>query len=94
MPNPVDIYVGSKLRERRTLLGISQNKLGDLIGVTFQQIQKYEKGSNRMGASRLYQIAKVLLIPVSYFFEGYEEAEGEIALVKKLRPTEAQNEKN
>ncbi|MFC1659260.1 helix-turn-helix domain-containing protein [Pseudomonadota bacterium] len=76
MPNPVDIHVGVRLRMRRTMLGLSQNKMGDLIGVTFQQIQKYEKGVNRIGSSRLYQISKILLIPVSYFFEGYEE-EGE-----------------
>jgi len=73
--NPVDIYVGSRLRMRRSLLGISQNKMGSLIGVTFQQIQKYEKGVNRIGSSRLYQISKILLIPVSYFFDGYDETE-------------------
>jgi len=72
--NPVDIYVGSRLRMRRSLLGISQNKMGSLIGVTFQQVQKYEKGVNRIGSSRLYQISKILLIPISYFFDGYDEA--------------------
>lgn len=75
MPNPVDIYVGSRLKQRRTMLGLSQNKMGDLIGVTFQQIQKYEKGVNRIGSSRLYQFSKILLIPVSYFFDGYDESE-------------------
>ena len=75
MTNPVDIYVGSRLRMRRTMLGLSQNKIGEMIGVTFQQIQKYEKGINRMGSSRLYQFAKILLVPISYFFDGYENLE-------------------
>ena len=73
MPNPVDIYVGQKLRMRRKMLGLSQNQLGKKIGVTFQQIQKYEKGINRMGSSRLHEIATILLLPISYFFDGYDE---------------------
>ena len=73
MANPVDIYVGSRLRMRRTMLGLSQNKIGEMIGVTFQQIQKYEKGINRMGSSRLYQFARILFVPISYFFDGYED---------------------
>jgi len=77
--NPVDIYVGSRLKIRRTMLGLSQNKMGELISVTFQQIQKYEKGVNRIGSSRLYQISKILLIPISYFFDGYDETEEGIA---------------
>jgi len=67
---PVDQYVGRKVRERRLLVGLSQEKLGELVGVTFQQIQKYEKGANRIGASRLSQIAAVLGVSVAYFFEG------------------------
>jgi transcriptional regulator with XRE-family HTH domain len=82
MANPVDVYVGSRLRMRRTMLGLSQNKMGDLIGVTFQQIQKYEKGVNRIGSSRLYQVSKILLVPVSYFFEGYEEITTEASMLK------------
>jgi transcriptional regulator with XRE-family HTH domain len=68
-PNPIDIHVGSRVRLRRTMLGMSQEKLGENLGITFQQIQKYEKGANRIGASRLQQIAGVLNTPVSFFFE-------------------------
>ncbi|TAK46664.1 MAG: XRE family transcriptional regulator [Xanthobacteraceae bacterium] len=69
-PNPVDKYVGSRVRMRRIMLGMSQEKLGDALGLTFQQVQKYEKGTNRVGASRLQQIAEVLQVPVSFMFEG------------------------
>ena len=68
--HPVDIHVGKKLRSRRTILGKSQEEIGSAVGITFQQIQKYEKGTNRIGASRLQQIALVLSVPVSFFFEG------------------------
>ncbi|HVZ15132.1 MAG TPA: helix-turn-helix transcriptional regulator [Bauldia sp.] len=68
-PNPVDIHVGSRVRLRRMMLGMSQEKLGEHLGITFQQIQKYEKGTNRIGASRLQHIARVLTVPVSFFFE-------------------------
>ncbi len=68
-PNPIDIHVGSRVRLRRMMLGMSQEKLGENLGITFQQIQKYEKGTNRIGASRLQQIARVLSMPVSFFFE-------------------------
>lgn len=67
-PNPIDIHVGSRIRERRTLLGMSQSKLGDSIGLTFQQVQKYERGTNRVGSSRMYELARVLDVPVAYFF--------------------------
>ena len=69
-PHPVDIHVGSRVRLRRTMIGMSQEKLGDAIGLTFQQVQKYERGTNRMGASRLYQVSCVLDVPVEFFFEG------------------------
>lgn len=69
-PNPVDKYVGSRVRMRRIMLGMSQEKLGKALGLTFQQIQKYEKGTNRVGASRIQQIAEVLNVPVSFLFEG------------------------
>jgi transcriptional regulator with XRE-family HTH domain len=69
-PNPTDIYVGSRIRLRRNMLGMSQETLGEKLGITFQQIQKYEKGTNRVGASRLQAIASVLGAPVSFFFEG------------------------
>ena len=65
----VDVHVGMRMRQRRTLLGMSQTKLGDAVGLTFQQVQKYECGSNRMGASRLFEFANVLNVPVAYFFE-------------------------
>lgn len=70
VPNPVDKYVGSRVRMRRIMLGMSQEKLGEALGLTFQQVQKYEKGTNRIGASRLQQISEILQIPVSFLFEG------------------------
>src|SRR3954453_4529208 len=69
-PNPIDRHVGSRVRMRRMMLGMSQEKLGDALSLTFQQVQKYEKGTNRMGAGRLQQIAQTLQVPVSLFFEG------------------------
>jgi transcriptional regulator with XRE-family HTH domain len=69
-PNPIDKHVGSRVRMRRMMIAMSQEKLGERLGITFQQIQKYEKGTNRIGASRLQQIASVLSVPVSFFFEG------------------------
>ena len=69
--HPVDVHVGKRLRLKRTIMGLSQESIGKAIGVTFQQIQKYERGINRMGASRLYDFAKALNVPVSYFFDGY-----------------------
>jgi transcriptional regulator with XRE-family HTH domain len=68
--NPIDKHVGNRVRMRRKMLSMSQQKLGDAIGLTFQQVQKYEKGTNRIGASRLQQIARVLSVPVPFFFEG------------------------
>jgi transcriptional regulator with XRE-family HTH domain len=71
-PNPIDIEVGRRLKQRRTLLGMSQERLGDLLGITYQQIQKYERGTNRIGSSRLYEICRILDVPSSYFIEGAE----------------------
>jgi transcriptional regulator with XRE-family HTH domain len=68
-PNPIDVHVGARIRQRRTLLGMSQERLGEAIGLTFQQVQKYERGANRVGSSRLFDLARVLDVPVSYFFE-------------------------
>jgi transcriptional regulator with XRE-family HTH domain len=73
-PNPTDKHVGSRVRMRRMMLGMSQEKLGDALGLTFQQVQKYEKGTNRIGASRLQQISHILQVPVSFFFEGAPSA--------------------
>lgn len=69
-PNPVDIHVGNRVRLRRVLLGYSQERLGEALDLTFQQVQKYEKGTNRISASRLFEIAKILEVPVQFFFEG------------------------
>lgn len=74
--NPVDAHVGSRLRLRRTLMGMSQEKLGEAVGLTFQQIQKYEKGANRIGASRLFQFSRILEVPPSFFFD---DMPGEVA---------------
>jgi transcriptional regulator with XRE-family HTH domain len=69
-PNPIDKHVGSRVRMRRMMLSMSQEKLGNSLGLTFQQVQKYEKGTNRIGASRLQQISHILQVPVAFFFEG------------------------
>ena len=69
-PNPVDLHVGGRVRMRRKMLGVSQERLADALGLTFQQVQKYERGANRVSASKLYDIARFLGVPVSYFFEG------------------------
>ncbi len=74
MPHPADVHVGKRLRLRRTILGLSQEAIGNAIGVTFQQVQKYERGVNRMGSSRLYDFSKILSVPVSYFFEEMEKS--------------------
>ena len=68
-PNPIDVHVGGRIRLRRNMLGMSQERLGESLGITFQQIQKYEKGTNRVGASRLQAIAHILGVPVAFFFE-------------------------
>jgi transcriptional regulator with XRE-family HTH domain len=82
-PNPVDVHVGGRVRLRRTLLGLSQEKLGEAVGLTFQQIQKYERGANRIGASRLFEFSRILEVPVSFFFddmpEGQTVVDGRIA---------------
>lgn len=72
--HPVDVYVGMRMRVRRKLLGWSQDKLANVVGVTFQQVQKYEHGTNRVSSSRLYEIAEALGVPVASFFEGYVPA--------------------
>ena len=72
-PNPVDIHVGTRIRLRRQVMKMSQEKLGDQLGVTFQQVQKYERGANRVGASRLWKMSQVLDVPVSFFYEGIGE---------------------
>src|SRR5690349_21972110 len=94
-PNPIDVHVGSRVRFRRMLLGMSQEKLGEKLGLTFQQVQKYEKGINRIGASRLFDLAQVLGVPVQFFYEeapagdpppvvpnGFSETPAENAIVQ------------
>jgi transcriptional regulator with XRE-family HTH domain len=75
--NSIDKHVGSRVRMRRLMLGMSQSKLGDELGITFQQVQKYEKGTNRMGASRLQHISHILQVPASFFFEGAPHVPGQ-----------------
>lgn len=96
-PNPIDIHVGGRIRLRRNMLGMSQERLGENLGITFQQIQKYEKGTNRVGASRLQAIASFLEVPVSFFFEdapgglageGFAEASQTTYVVDFLSSTE------
>lgn len=72
-PNPIDVHVGNRIRLRRTLLGLSQEKLASLLGLTFQQVQKYERGMNRVGASRLWDIGKVLEVPIGFFYEDMDK---------------------
>lgn len=72
-PNPVDVHVGSRVRLRRTLLGMSQERLGEALGLTFQQVQKYERGANRIGASRLFDLARALQVPIGFFFDDLPE---------------------
>lgn len=76
-PNYIDVHVGSRIRVRRQLINMSQERLGELLGITFQQVQKYEKGTNRISASRLFYTAKTLGVPIQFFFEGLPGLEGE-----------------
>jgi transcriptional regulator with XRE-family HTH domain len=75
-PNPIDVHVGRRLRLRRTLMGMSQERLGQLLGLTFQQIQKYERGVNRIGSSRLYELGQILDVPISFFFDDMAQDGG------------------
>ncbi|MCD2175042.1 helix-turn-helix domain-containing protein [Rhizobium sp. C4] len=89
-PNPIDVYVGSRIRLRRNMLGLSQEKLAEGLGVTFQQVQKYEKGSNRVGASRLQAVSNILNVPVSFFFDDGPKAlaEGSVPAERGVEPDE------
>ncbi len=84
-PHPVDVHVGARLKQRRRLLGITQTDLGDAIGVTFQQVQKYESSTNRIGASRIFDLARVLDVPVNFFFEDMPTAVAAISPATKRR---------
>lgn len=85
-PSPIDVHVGSRVRLRRTLLGMSQEKLGEALGLTFQQVQKYERGVNRIGASRLFDLARVLDVPISFFFDDLPPEMGGMAM-NRSRPS-------
>jgi len=87
-PDPIDVHVGSRVRVRRNLIGLSQEQLGKALGLTFQQVQKYERGTNRMGSSRLFQIAQILSVPINYFFEEMPAG----LLSTSLQPGFADNE--
>jgi transcriptional regulator with XRE-family HTH domain len=76
LPNPIDLHVGARIRLRRRMQGVSQEKLADALGLTFQQVQKYERGANRVSASKLYEIASALRSPISYFFDGLADPAG------------------
>ena len=75
-PHPIDVHVGGRVRLRRTMIGMSQDKLADALGLTFQQIQKYEKGVNRIGASRVFEISKILNVPIQFLFDDYDVQTG------------------
>ncbi len=83
-PHEVDVHVGRKLRSRRTILGMSQEEIGEAVGITFQQVQKYERGLNRIGSSRLYEFARILGVSVSYFFEDLENGKSKLSEVTGL----------
>ncbi len=87
-PNYIDVHVGSRIRMRRQLINMSQEKLGELLGITFQQVQKYEKGANRISASRLYFSAKTLGVPVQFFYDGLPNPSGEEGLKEGGSPDE------
>lgn len=88
-PNPIDVHVGSRMRLRRMILGISQDKLGQSLGLTFQQIQKYEKGVNRIGAGRLFDLAELLDVPIQFFFDDYGDMIGAPAGLAESDPGDA-----
>jgi transcriptional regulator with XRE-family HTH domain len=96
-PNPIDVHVGARIRLRRTLLGISQTTLAEAIGLTFQQVQKYESGANRVSSSRLYDLAQILDVPLSYFFEEMSagvSAQTPSALMRTKQRPENEEEKD
>ncbi len=91
-PSPIDVHVGGRVRLRRTLLGMSQEKLGEALGLTFQQVQKYERGVNRIGASRLFDLSRVLDVPISFFFDDMPDAMGGgVAVRRSLGFAESQD---
>jgi transcriptional regulator with XRE-family HTH domain len=90
-PSPIDVHVGARVRLRRTLLGMSQEKLGEALGLTFQQVQKYERGVNRIGASRLFDLARVLDVPIGFFFDDLPDTVGGMTRNRAAGFAEAQD---
>jgi transcriptional regulator with XRE-family HTH domain len=84
--NPIDAQVGNRVRIRRMLIGMSQERLGDLLGLTFQQVQKYEKGVNRIGAGRLYEVSRILGVPIDFFYDGVAQLEGGFSETESAPP--------
>jgi transcriptional regulator with XRE-family HTH domain len=93
-PTEVDMHVGQRLRVRRSLLGLSQEKLAEAIGITFQQVQKYERGTNRVSAGRLFELSNVLEVPVSYFFDQVSETMGKPKALKLLSDNKQEGYEN
>ena len=91
-PHPIDAIVGTRVRQRRTLLGMSQEKLGEAIGLTFQQVQKYERGTNRISASRLFELARVLEVAVSFFFDDIQDPASETEVARTQQAAEQPEE--
>ncbi|SMF15854.1 Transcriptional regulator, contains XRE-family HTH domain [Tistlia consotensis] len=89
MRDELDAEIGRRLREARIVRGMSQTELGDALGITFQQIQKYEKGLNRIGSGRLFKISRILHLPVTYFYDGLEEAASRSPKQPEIEPEEA-----
>lgn len=89
MRDELDAEIGRRLREARIVRGMSQTDLGQALGITFQQIQKYERGLNRIGSGRLFKISRILRLPVTYFYDGLEEAAGPASLQPAVEPSEA-----
>ncbi len=87
-PHPIDVMVGKRIRLRRLQLSMSQGGLADRLGISFQQVQKYEKGTNRVSSSRLYDIADILNVPITFFFSGPADSRPEVKLIEQLRPGE------
>jgi transcriptional regulator with XRE-family HTH domain len=82
-PSPIDVHVGARIRLRRTLLAMSQERLGDALGMTYQQVQKYERGVNRVSASRLFDLSRVLDVPISFFFDDLPDTVGENSAIRR-----------
>lgn len=92
--NPIDIHVGKRLRLRRSILGLSQEKLAEELGITFQQVQKYEKGINRVSASRLYEVGRVLTVPVNFFFDELGDATSQLGLAENNEDFQSEDVKS